>query len=393
MTTGRPLRITHVIETLGPGGAERLLYTNLKHLAALGFQSTVVTVFSDGDYWAEPIRRLGVQVTTLGCRGYSDLLAGGTRLHALLRREPTDLLHTHLWAANIVGRVAGRLARVPVISSIHNPDHEPEAWADGSEVGRHKRWLGLSLDRWTAWFGCTRMVVVSKYVGESTARRLRFPAARTELLYNPIDVNEFQPTEGRARAELLRELGLPADCVLLLNVGRVSPQKGLLYAIRALPSIRRRYPAAQLLSVGPTADTHWHARLKAEAQSLGVAEHVHIAGPRRDVPDLLRACDLFVFPSLYEGLGIALIEAMAMGCACVATNVGPIPELIQPGRDGWLIPPHDAEALAEAVCTLLADPERRAALGRAASNSALTRFQPQRAAERLAEIYRSVIRR
>ncbi|MGH9900893.1 MAG: glycosyltransferase family 4 protein, partial [Pyrinomonadaceae bacterium] len=260
-----------------------------------------------------------------------------------------------------------------------------------SGVSLYKRQLARALDRWTAWFGCERLVAVSKYVRQSAHRRLRFPLERTELLYNPIDVDEFRPAGGGGRAEILRELGLPADCVLLLNVGRVSPQKGLLYAIRALPAIRERHPSVHLLSVGATADAQWRARLEAEARALGVAGHVHIVGPRRDVPDLLRVCDLFVFPSLYEGLGIALIEAMAAGRACVATNTAPLTEIIDHGRDGWLVPPRDAGGIAEAVCTLLAEPGRREALAGAASASVVSRFEPGAAAEKLAEIYRSVV--
>ncbi|HLM56289.1 MAG TPA: glycosyltransferase family 4 protein, partial [Pyrinomonadaceae bacterium] len=122
----------------------------------------------------------------------------------------------------------------------------------------------------------------------------------------------------------------------------------------------------------------------------GLEGDVHILGARRDVPDLLRACDVFVFPSLYEGLGIALIEAMAAGCACVTTDTGPLPEVVRDGVDGLLVPPSDHEALARAVNSLLDDPARRASLGEAATRSALERFQPQQAADRLTEIYESV---
>lgn len=386
-----PIRVVHLIEALGPGGAERLLYTNLKHLDPKRFRSTVLTLFSHATHWAEPIRRLGVRVESLNCRGLRDLLTGTLRLRVWLRRERPDLLHTHLWAASVVGRTAGQLTGIPVISSIHNPEHEPEAWDDGSAVSLRKRRVIRALDRWTAHFGCERIVAVSEYVRQSTHRQLRFPLERTELLYNPIDVEEFQSSPASGRSELLRELGLPAESIILLNVARVSPQKGLLYAIRALPLIRQRYPTAHLLSVGATTDPQWLARLKDEVVSLGLTQHVHILGTRRDIPDLLRSCDLFIFPSLYEGLGIALIEAMAAGCACIATETGPLTEVVRHGVNGWLIPPRDAEKIAEAVTALLADPERREALGLAASRTALARFQPQAAADKLAQIYESVL--
>src|SRR5262249_43075353 len=116
-------------------------------------------------------------------------------------------------------------------------------------------------------------------------------------------------------------------------------------------------------------------------------------GARRDIPNLLRSCDLFVFPSLYEGLGISLIEAMAMGCACIATRTGPIPEVVRHGIDGWLVPPTDADSLAEAICLLLGDVEKRRTLGKAAADSARARFHPEVATGRLEGIYESVLGR
>jgi glycosyltransferase involved in cell wall biosynthesis len=312
------------------------------------------------------------------------------RLHSWLRRARPDLLHTHLWGANVVGRVAGRLAGVPVVSSVHNPDYEPEAWSDGSSVSLRKRKLIRAIDRWTARLACDRMVAVSDYVRRSTHRRLGYPLERTELLYNPIDASLFSAPPGRSRREVCDELGIPAASAVLLNVARTAPQKGFLYAVRAMPKILERHPGAHLLSVGATTDPQWVEKLKAEVAALGLAGRVHILGARRDVPELLRACDLFVFPSLYEGLGIALIEAMAAGCACVTTDTGPLPEVVRDRVDGWLVPPADAEALARAVNTLLDDARLRAALGEAAARSALERFRPQPAADRLMEIYESV---
>lgn len=390
--SAKPLHVAHLIEALGPGGAERLLYTNLKHFDPARVRSTVLTLYSHATHWREPIRGLGVEVVNLDCRGTRDLPGAVARLRAWLRRERPDLLHTHLWGANVVGRVAGRLSGVPVVSSVHNPDYEPEAANDGSEVSPLKRRAIRGVDRWTARRCCDRLIAVSEYVRQSTLRHLGLPPGTVELLYNPFDADEFGAPRGRARGEVLRELGLPADALMLLNVARVSPQKGQLYAVRALAAVREKFPQARLVLAGALTDEEWVARLEGEVRALGLEGFVHVLGPRRDVPDLLRACDLFVFPSLHEGLGIALIEAMAAGCACVATETGPLPEVVRHGVDGWLTAPGDADGLAGAVCALLADPARRGALGRAAQKSAQARFEPQAAADKLAAIYHSVVR-
>ena len=387
----RPISVLHLIEALGPGGAERLLYTNLKHLDPERIRSTVITVYPHATHWLEPITALGVPVVSLNCRTTRDIPKGISRLRTWLRANRPDLVHSHLWAANVIGRIAGRMASVPVVSSVHNPDHEPQAWSDGADVSLIKRHAAKVLDRWTAKLGNDRMVAVSDYVRKGAARDLHFALDSIDLVYNPFDVDLIKAPVGKDRGELLRELGLPVESQILLNVARVSPQKGLLYALRALPAILRQYPQVHLVSVGATTDSRWTAELKHEAETQGVADHFHLLGARANVVDFLRACDIFVFPSLYEGLGIALIEAMATGCVCVATNTGPIPEVLQDGKDGVLVPPADPEALARVVCDLLADPVRRSQLSTEASKSAFQKFDPKRSAEQLTSIYESLV--
>ena len=387
------LHVVHLIEALGPGGAERLLYTNLKHFDASRVRSTVFTVYSHANHWLEPIREQGVPVMSLDCVGPRDLPRAIKKFSSWLRTNRPDVVHSHLWAANVVARVSGRLAGVPVVSSVHNPDHEEAVWSDGADVSLTKRRIAKGIDRWTARVGNERLIAVSEYVRQSANRNLKFSLDAIDLLYNPIDIDALTTTPNKNREELLRELGLPADAIVLLNVARLSPQKGLIHALRALPKIIEKYPQAHLLSVGATTDPAWHAQLKSEAQRINVADHFHALGTRRDVTDFLHACDVFVFPSLYEGLGIALIEAMAAGCPCVATTAGPIPEFVEDGKDGILVPPADPEAMAAAVCELLANPQRRQQLANHARQTALERFQPQAAADRLSQIYEKVARR
>ncbi|HEY8460615.1 MAG TPA: glycosyltransferase family 4 protein [Blastocatellia bacterium] len=384
-------RIVHVIDTLGSGGAERFLYTILKYLDRSRFEVEAVTVFSGATHWKEPIEALGVRVTSLDCRRLREWPKGVRRLRRLLRNMRPDLIHTHLWAANVIGRIAGRMSGIPVISSIHSPDHGPDAWRYAAPVSPLKRWLIWLMDRWTARFGCERLLAVSDYVRRNAHDRLGFPFERIDLLYNPVDIDQFQSGAPAGRGKLFEELGLPEGSLVLLNVARVLPLKGLQYAIRSLPAVRKKYPGAHLVSVGAVGDRRWLSALESEAASLGVRKYVRFLGVRRDVPDLLRCCDLFVFPSLYEGLGISLIEAMASGCACVASQAGPFTEVIRQGIDGWLVPPADDRAWADAICSLLADEGKRKSLGEAAAASARARFHPAAAAGTLEGIYKSVL--
>jgi glycosyltransferase involved in cell wall biosynthesis len=386
-----PLHVVHLIESLGPGGAERLLYTNLKHFDTTRIRSTVIVVYPQATHWVKPITELGVPIVSLDCQSTREIPQGIRRLRKWLRNNRPDIIHSHLWAANIIGRIAARLTGVPLVSSIHNPDHEPQTWADGAGVSMVKRLTAKLLDRWTAQLGSDRLIAVSEYVKQSAGRDLHFSLDLIDRVYNPVDVNLLQAPVEKNRDELLRECGLPADCVMLLNVARVSAQKGLLYALQALPEILRQFPSAHLVSVGATTDPDWTARLEREADSLGVADHFHLLGARRNVMDFLHACDVFVFPSLYEGFGIALVEAMGAGCACIATNVGPIPEVITDGIDGVLVPPGDAVAIAQVVCELLSKPSMQMQLGKAAAITAIRQFRPEDSADRLIQVYESVL--
>lgn len=382
------LNVIHLIEDLGSGGAERLLYTNLRHLDGDSIESSVVTVFSTGDFWKERIESLGVPVSTLNCSSIRNVGSGVSRFLKVVRQLKPDLIHTHLWAANVIGRIAGRIARVPVISSIHNPEYEPDALIDAARSSRVKVSISRVADRVTADFGCDRMIAVSEYVKRSIGKRIRYPLEKIDVLYNPIETSD--QAGAYAVPNIHKELGVPEDSIILLNVGRLAPQKGFIYAVRAMPEILSHFPNAVLVSIGGQADKHWLSVVKTEIKKLGLENSVFLLGERRDVAEFLRRCSIFVFPSLFEGLGIALAEAMAAGCACIASNTGPIPEFIENEVNGLLVPPRYPAAICSAVSMLLNNVEKRHALGKAAQKTALELFEPRAAAQKLTEIYYSV---
>ena len=386
------MNVLHLIETLGSGGAERLLFTNLKHLKSEEIKSEVVTVFDRDGYWRESIERLNVQVSSLNCSGYKDVLTGVARLMKHLGKTSPDLIHTHLFTANIIGRMAGRLSGVPVISSVHNPEYEPEAGAGASPAVRRKIATARIVDAITARTCCTRMIAVSEHVKESTVTRLGYPASKIDVVYNPADISEAV-SEQVSRRDVLQSLGLQEDSILLLNVGRLSPQKGFIDAVRALPEVLSSVPNARLVSVGAQADPTYRSKVVAEMESLDLSHAVHLAGERRDIWSVLNQCDVFVFPSRFEGLGIALAEAMCAGRACVASDIAPLTEFVKDGVNGVLVPPGDSRRLAESILGLINDRERRESIGKAARLTALELFQPSGAAEKLKAIYYSTVKR
>jgi glycosyltransferase involved in cell wall biosynthesis len=380
----------HLIETLGSGGAERLLFTNLRHLNRDEIESEVITVFDRDEYWREPIERLGVRVRSLNGQGYRDIPRGVRRLRKVIAEISPNLIHTHLFAANIIGRIAGRLSAIPVISSIHNPEYEPEVSAGAPRSVRQKIAIARRVDQMTA-RACARMIAVSEYVKRSTVRRLGYPSTKIKVIYNPIDLSETID-DAVDRTGVLADLNIPVDSLLLLHVGRLSPQKGFIDAIRAMPEVLRSIPNARLVSVGAQADPQYKSKVVGAIESLELSDAVRLAGERRDVSRLQNACDAFVFPSHFEGLGIALVEAMAARRACVASDIPPLTEFMIDGVNGILVTPGEPDRLAKAIIELLRDASKREELGDAARATAVELFDPNKAAEKLKEIYFSTVR-
>lgn len=215
----------------------------------------------------------------------------------------------------------------------------------------------------------TRRVDQYIAVSEGVARRLYdelgLPERQVCVIPNAVDLDRHRaPSEPGG---LRGVLGVPPGRPLVLTLARLSEQKGLSYLLRAAVHV----PEAAFAVAG---EGPGRAALEAEAAALGVADRVRFLGHREDAPALLAACDLFALPSLYEGLPLSVLEAMAAGKAVVATAIPGVDEAVADGTTGLLVPPADPEALAEAVRALLADPARRLRLGAAGAERARTHF-------------------
>ncbi len=383
----------HLIEDLGAGGAERLLFVNLSRLNRQSFDGIVCHLYDRALHWKQPILDLGYPVVSLGMRSIRDLPQGVARLVRLLRRDPVDLIHTHLYGANLVGRVAAAARGVPVVSSLHNPDYDAAIFVDNVALSPTKLRLLCWLDRVSCRLAHPEFVAVSEYVKQSAAQHLGIPDGRTRVIYNPVDLEAFaRNADTHARAMQLRaELGLGRDAPVILCVARLDPQKGLRYLIEAVPALLRDCPGAAVLFVGggpPAAQS----ALVSLAEALGVRPHVHFLGVQADVRPYLELCDVFVLPSLYEGMGISLVEAMAMERACVATRATAIPEVVADGVSGLLVAPANPSALATAIARLLKDPALRSRMGVEGRRIALDRFDVTRNIGQLETLYRHVVR-
>ena len=278
-----------------------------------------------------------------------------TDLVAIARARRVRLLHVHGYAAADFGRLAARLVGARLVLHEHFADPRMPGYQALAD-----RLLAPLTDRAIAVSGSTRDFLV----------RERFvPESRVRVIWNGAPLDEFAPVDAERALRVRRELLVPDDALVVGAIGRLNTQKGHTYLLEAAPAILEAEPRAFFLIAG---DGDLLEPLRQQARGLGIAERVHFAGHRTDVPDLLGAIDVLAIPSLYEGTPLALFEAMAAGKAIVSSAVDGCAEVLEHGRTALLVPPRDPAALASALSSLLADQGQRRALAdaaRAASRS------------------------
>lgn len=369
MNQARGLKVLHLTWSLETGGLERVALDLARGARALGVTPLLASLERGGDL-AEQAKALGMEVLFLGKRPGIDLgVAGRLRRELLARR--VDILHAHNQAPAFYGGLAARLSGIPAVCTRH-----------GASFGKSysHQWLsrlGARLCRYT--------VCVGQDARQVALSRDRTPESRLRLIYNGVDTDAYRPDE-RARQQVRAELGLSPGQPVLISVGRLSPEKDYPSLLRALASLPQ--PAPVLLLVG---DGSERAALEELARQLDCP--ARLLGLRQDVPRLLGAADVFVLPSLSEGISIAILEAMACGLPVLATAVGGNPELVADGLTGMLTPPAQPQALAAALSRLLEQPETRQAMGQAARQTAQSRFSLRAAVQSYVALYRDALNR
>jgi sugar transferase (PEP-CTERM/EpsH1 system associated) len=359
--SGTAIPILYLITELSTGGAQAALLRLLEGLDRERFTPTVACLYNGDGAVAREIRALGISVFDAQMRHKADLPAL-LRLYRHIRRVRPAILHASLFHANLPGRVLGRLVGVPVIICSERTMAMESEW-------RYR------INRWTIGL-VDRVIAVSANVRDFYAAHVGLTADKLVVIYNGVQVPELSISLREARAEL----GLPDDGPIIGAISRLDPVKGVDFLIRALAQVN----GATLVVVG---DGPERAALEALAGDLGVADRIHWAGHRRDVPHLLPAFDLLAQPSLHEGLPNTVLEAMACGLPVVATAVGGTPEVIVDGLTGLLVPPRDADALAQAMVTLLSNADLRRTMGRAGRERVAQRFTAERMVEQTQRLY------
>jgi glycosyltransferase involved in cell wall biosynthesis len=338
------LRVLHVIESLRPGGAEVNLASMVARLTPDRFEQHVAWLFSD----SQLAERVGAHVAALhplGLDGRRWLPRAVAGLVRIIRATGAEVVHAQLIRAQVAARIAAAVTRVPIVTTWQNAFYDRAALSDFGDSRLRQESVRL-IDLATG-LRDRRFIAVSRYVADHLSAALKVPSSRVEVIHNAVDPARHAPVDPTQRSSLRAELGVPAAGKLLLNVGRLVPQKAqreLLVALARLLEGPVRDAYLMIAGGGPLA-----GELADEASRLGITAHVRLLGARDDLPRLYQSADLFVFPSAYEGLSVALVEAVANGLPVVVSDIPQNIEVVTHSRAARTVPIHQPSKLADAI--------------------------------------------
>jgi len=364
-----PLRVALLLESDGPGGAETMLLNLGEELRRRGHEVLPIGPADKSGWLAAQFRERGFAPESYVLRRAIDP-ACARQITDILRSHGIQVAHSHEFGMGVYGAVAARRIGGRHIITMHGGRYYAE---------RRRRRVAL---RWAVRRSAA-LVAVSEATARDLRATLRLPEEEVKVVHNGI------PFRDGNRSSLRNELGLSTNDPLLVAVGNLYPVKGHAVLLRAMGG---------LLRSGEIANVPWRLAiagrgeeeegLRALAREEGIADRVTLLGFRRDVPDILAAADIFVMPSLSEGLPLALVEAMAAGLPVVVSDVGGVPEVAVAGREAILVPPGEPAPLAEGLARLLRDPSARVTMGRAARERALRDFSVSTMCEAYERLYR-----
>lgn len=342
----RPVRIAFVITELNVGGAERCLVNLATGLDRKRFAPVVYSLDSRpaGDKASLVLRleQAGIPVRFVGVSSSWQVLSAIRRLRRLLAEQEPHVVQTFLFHANVVGAIAGARGRPRprIVTGVRVAD--PSRWRQ-----RLERWVSRRVDK---------IVCVSQSVAVFCSGQGPIPQQKLEVIPNGIELDRY-PAQPAAN---LTQFGVPADRQAIASIGRLHAQKGIDWMLRVAPQILAQLPSHDLLLVG---DGPERTTLQDLAASLGIADRVHFAGWRPDVPEILATSSLLVLPSRWEGMPNVVLEAMATGLPVVSTRAAGVEELLGPLSDSQTVNVDDAEGFVEAVLRLAGDPSHAKEIG------------------------------
>ena len=266
-----------------------------------------------------------------------------SKLVGILKEHNVDIIHCHGHKATVYGSMAAKFARTPVvISHVHG-------------LGRSRN-LRRKVSHFLLFRKINRIICVANSVREDVLKNnWSMPEEKISVLENSVDYERFADVE-ISKADAKQMLGLPSDAFVFGTIGRLAPTKGLPYLIEAFPEVKKQKPSAHLVLLG---EGRCKAELEKQVSDMSCRDSIHFLGHRDNIEHLLRGIDVFVLSSVAEGMPLVILEAMAAGVPCIVTRVGGIPDIITNNETGFLVPPKDEKALAEAMISIAEKPKQQ----------------------------------
>lgn len=374
------IRILHLLPSLGRGGAERALADLVIQADRERFEHRICYLHGPHDL-ADELRDAGFDPIHLNAPSHRSWFAAARALRPVIEAERPDILQSVTFDANLAARIAARGTGLPLLAWLVSMEYDASVRAAGwSRTANFGRRL---IDSWSARLTGTSFVACSESVRHSAMAEMGIATSRIETIYNPVSLENLEAAPGEA-ASVRRELALPEDSFVYLTVGRIDAAKGQHLLLAAFAEVHGEQPNAHLVIVGSGPREE---ELRREAEALGIADRVRFAGKAPRIAPYFAIADAFVFPSLLEGLPVALLEAMCAGLPAIASDIEPHVEVVEPGVTGLLSAANSPAAIAREMRRLHSDPELRARIGAAARETARRQFSTSAILPRWGDLY------
>lgn len=390
MPNSEPLRVLHIITRLIVGGAQENTLLSVEGLDRLPeYEVTLVTGLDDGpegDLLGRARETTRLIILPELCRNINPLsdLVAFWKLYRLIRKGRYHIVHTHSSKAGVLGRIAAKLAGTPlIVHTLHSlVFHEYQPWL----VNRLWRAVKKICAPMTDHFISVSDIISQKAITAGVAAPEKFTT-----IYSGMELDWFLKAEVDPR-RIREEFGIPENALVVGKIARLFPLKGHEQLLDAAPAIVRQHPNVRFFLIG---DGILYEELRRRATDLGILDHFVFAGliERERIPEMLSAMDVLVHTSLREGLARVLPQALAMGKPCVSFDIDGAPEVVIPGETGFLVKAGDAEGLAEAVSTILADPDLRTRMGEAGRRRVDPAFRAETMVQEIAAEYEKLIQK
>ena len=363
------MRVLQVTTHVNIGGIANYILTLSGSLKSKGVD---VVVASGGGNLEEEFRSAGIPHKKLGINTKFEfgpkVIGSIFKLARIIKDEDIDIVHAHTRVSQVAAFFASRLAGVPYVTTCH---------------GYFKLRSRKAFDTWGL-----KVIAISGAVQEHLKSDLGVAQSRISLIYSGVDIEKFTQTySDKAKEDTRKELGL-SSAPVIGTIGRLSQVKGQRYLVQAMGDIINRKKDAQCLIVG---DGNEKGALENLARALNVKDPVHFVSSNVDTAKFLSIMDIFVFPSVKEGLGIALLEAMAAGKACIASNIGGISDIINDSSCGILVPVGDINSISNAVIMLAGNDSLRQKMGENARRRVSEKFSLDVMGDNVIQLYKEIV--